>query len=110
MQIFGGSIHTIRKPQKLQQFLTVPNKEAGEEVKADKTGDTFMLRDQNSGKFTTQRYVINRLKCDSSSYIGGITITNQNCFHEEIQSRQKSGNASHNSVQDTVPSVGHPKI
>ena len=47
----------------------VPNKKAGEEVKEDKTGDTFRLRDQNSGKFTTQRYVINRLKCGSSSYI-----------------------------------------
>jgi len=48
----------------------VPNKVIGEKVNAEKFGDVFMLRDQNSGQFTTQRYIINRLKCDSSSYIG----------------------------------------
>ena len=40
----------------------VPNTDTGKEVNAEKTGNTFMLHDQNSGKFTTQRYVINRLK------------------------------------------------
>ena len=59
------SKHTYTK--EATETSAVPNKKAGEEVKADKTGDTFILRDQNSGKFTTQRYVINRLKCDSSS-------------------------------------------
>jgi hypothetical protein len=47
----------------------VPDNEIGEKVNAKKPGDTFMLRDQNSGNFRTQRYVINWLKCDSSSYI-----------------------------------------
>jgi hypothetical protein len=48
----------------------VSNKEADEEVNAEKTGDTFMLRDPNFGKFKTKIYLINCLNCDSSSYTG----------------------------------------
>lgn len=63
-----GWKHTYQKED--TEASAVPDKEIGEEVNAERIGDTFMLRDRNSGKFATKRHVINRLKCDSSSYIG----------------------------------------
>jgi hypothetical protein len=34
----------------------------------------------------------------------GITLTDQNCMHEEIKSRLNSGNACYHSVQSLLPS------
>jgi len=47
VNIFGGSIHTVKKNT---ESLVVSSKEIGLEVNADKTKYMVMSRDQNAGR------------------------------------------------------------
>ena len=47
VNILGGSVHTVKKKE---ETLTVPSKEFGLEVNADKTKYMVMSRDQNAGR------------------------------------------------------------
>jgi hypothetical protein len=91
VNIFGGSVHTIKKNA---EALVAASQEIGLEVKAYKTKYMVMSRDHDA----TQSHSI---KTDNSSSDGvegfkylGTTLTNQNSTQEEIKSRLKPGNRS----------------
>jgi hypothetical protein len=58
VNIFGGSVHTIRKNT---ESLVVSIKENGLEVNADKTKYVVIPRDQNAGRSP-------KIKIDNSSF------------------------------------------
>jgi hypothetical protein len=81
--IFGGSIHTIKKNSE----AIVARKETGLEVNADKPKCMVMSRDQNAGG-SHNTNIDNSLfeRVDEFKYFG-TTLTNQNPIQEEIKSR-----------------------
>jgi hypothetical protein len=58
VNIFGGSVHTIRKNT---ESLVASSKEIGLEVNADKTKYVVISRDQNAGRSPN-------IKIDNSSF------------------------------------------
>jgi hypothetical protein len=99
VNILGGSIHTIKKNT---EALIIVSKEIGLEVNGEKTKYVVMSQDQNAGQNGT-------LQIDSKSFETveqfkylGTTPMNQNCVHEEIKIRLKSGNSCYHSVQNLL--------
>lgn len=86
----GGNIHNTKKTQNLQQFLI----RDGEEVNAEKTGDTFCVTSPEFQKIYNTKICNKSFEVIRQFIYWGIIITNQSCFHEEILSRLKSMNAS----------------
>jgi hypothetical protein len=117
VNILGGSIHTrwfkydrdnlwlvytqivpvIFEPpctiRKNTQALLPASKEIGLEVNAEKTKHMVMSRDQNAEQNENIQIGNNLLETVEQFKYLGTTIMNQNCIHEEIKSRLKSGNA-----------------
>ena len=90
VNIFGGSVHTIKKNV---EVLAAASKETGLEINAYKTKYMVMSRDQNAAQSHS-------IKTDNSSFEREegfkyleTTLTNQNSTQEDIKSRLKSGNA-----------------
>jgi len=101
VNIFGGSIHTIKKNS---EAIVVARKETGLEVNADKTKYMVMSQDQNAGRshnINIENSPFERV--EEFKYLG-TTLTNQNPIQEEIKSRLKSGNACYLSVQNLLSS------
>ena len=97
----GGSVHTIKENA---ETLVVASKEIGVEINVDKIKYIVLSRDRNAGRSHS-------VKSDNSSFERmeefkylGTTLTNQNSIQEKIQSRLKSGNACHHSVQNLLSS------
>jgi hypothetical protein len=86
VNIFGGSVHTVRKNAEALVFAT---KEIGLEVNTDKTKYMVMSRDQNAGRG-------HGVKIDNSSiervegfkYLG-MMLTDQNSIQKEIKNKLK---------------------
>ena len=101
VNIFGGSIHTIKKNA---EALVVASMETELEVNADKIKYMVMSRDHNAGRSHS-------IKNDDSSFemveefkYLGTTLTNQNSIQGHIKGRLKSGNTCYLSVQNLLSS------
>jgi hypothetical protein len=88
--LLGGSIHTVRKNT---DALLIASKEIGLEVNAEKTKYMVMSRDRNVGQNGYIQIGNKSFETVEQFKYLGTTLTNQNCIHEEIKSRLKSGNA-----------------
>jgi len=107
LMYWDGSAHTIRKNRKAfnsEKLLTVPVKETGLEVNADKPKYRVTSRYHNAGRSYN-------VKFNNSSFEWGGTVQNlgktlmiQNFIQEEIKSRLYSGNACYCSVQNLLSS------
>jgi hypothetical protein len=84
--------------------LPWPIPRVGLEVNSEKTKYMFMSRHQTAGQSNYIR-VANKSfeKVAKFKYLGA-TLTDQNCIHEEIRSRQNSGNACYHAVQNLLSS------
>jgi hypothetical protein len=80
------------------------NKEIGLEVNSEKTKYVFISHHQTAGQSNYIK-VANKSfeKVEKFKYLGA-TITDQNCIHEEIRSRQNSGNACYHAVHNLLSS------
>jgi ribosomal protein L30E len=89
VNIFGGSIHSIKKAEN----LVIASKESGQEVNAEKTKYVVMSRNQNAGQnHNIKIYSKSFERVEACKYLG-TTLTDRNSIHEEIKSRLKSENA-----------------
>ena len=107
VNILGGNVHTVKENA---EALVVATKDIGLEVNVDKTKYMIMSRDQNAGQSHS-------MKIDNSSFERveefkylGATTAYQNCSHEQIKSRLKSGNACYHSALNHLSSSFYPKI
>ena len=80
------------------------SKETGLAVNADKTKYTVMSRDQNAGRSHNMRMDNRSFEMVEEFRYLGTTLTHKNSIQEEINSRLKSGNACHYSVQNLLSS------
>jgi hypothetical protein len=99
--IFWEKTDTI---QKNTEALLHTGKEVGLEVNPEKTKYISVSRCQKAGQGQS-------IKIENRSFGGvekfkylGITLTDQNCIHEEIKSRLNLGNACYHSVQSLLSS------
>jgi hypothetical protein len=99
--MLGGSIRTIKKNT---ENLLVCSKKIGLEVKAVKSKDLVMSRDQNAGWCHNIKTDNNSFEIVENFKYLWTTLTNQNYIQEEIKNRQKSGNACYHSVRNLLSS------
>ena len=107
VNILGGSIHTLKENA---EALVAVTRETGLEVSADKSKYVVMSRYQNAGRNHSVRIDNNSTfeRVEEFKYLG-TTLTNQNCFLEEIKGRLRLGNACYHSVQNLLSSRLLPK-
>jgi hypothetical protein len=101
INIVGKNVGTIKKNT---ETLLVASKNAGLEVNPEKTKYMLMSRCQKIGQKYSVK-IANRSFEDVAKFrYLGTTLTDQNCMHEEINSRLNSGNACYHSVQSLFSS------
>jgi ribosomal protein S2 len=95
--ILGNNIHTIKKNTKA---LLGASKKVGLKVNAKKTEYMFVTHHQNAQQ---NHKLLNANKSSENvvkfRYVG-MTLTNQNCIHEEINNRLNSRNDYYHSVHN----------
>ena len=87
--------------EKNTENFIVAGKETGLEVNTEYIKYMAMSRDQKNHDMNVDNKPFER--AEQLKYLG-TTQTNQNCIHEEIKSRLKSGNALYHSVQNLLSS------
>jgi hypothetical protein len=97
----GGSIDTIKKNTKA---LLVASKEVGLEVNPEKTKHMLMSRSQKIGQKHSIKVANTSFEDVAKLKNLGKRLTDQNCMHEEINSRLNSGNACYHSVHSLLSS------
>jgi len=100
VNIFSGSVHTIKKNA---EALVATSKETGLQVNAYKTKYMVMSRDQDAGQSHSIKINSSFERVEGFKYLG-TTLTNQNSTQEEMKSRMKSGNVCYHSVQNLLSS------
>ena len=101
VNIVGGSVHTIKKNT---GALIAASKETGLQVNAVKTKYMVMSRDQNArGSHNAKIDNSSFERVEEFRYLTK-TLTDKNSIQVEIESRLKSGNACHHSVQNLLSS------
>jgi hypothetical protein len=98
----GGSVHTTKINT---EALVATSKKNWSEVNTQLTKYMVMSRDQHAGQNQNIKIGNKSLERVKQFRYLGTTQTNQNCIHEEIRNRPKSGNACYNLVQNLVSSV-----
>jgi hypothetical protein len=101
VQIVGEHIDTIKKST---EALLDASKKVGLEVNPEKTKYMLMSPNQKIGQKHSIK-ISNRSFEDVANFKFLVTtLTDQNCMHEEIESRLNSGNACYHSVHSLLSS------
>jgi hypothetical protein len=77
---------------------------SGLKINAEKTKYVIVCRHANSGQNQSIRITNESFENVAEFKYLGMTLTNQNDIHDEIESRLNSGNACYHSVQNLLPS------
>jgi hypothetical protein len=101
VKILGEKIDTIEKNT---EALLDASKEDGLEVNPEKTKYMIVSRCQKAGQRQSIKIGNRSFESVAKFKYLGTTLTDQNCFHEEIKSRLNSGNACYHSVQSLLSS------
>jgi hypothetical protein len=97
----GENIDTIKKST---EALLDASKEVGLEVNSEKSKYMLMSRSQKTGQKQGTKIANRSIEDVAKFKYLGTTLTDQNCTHEEINSRLNSGNACYHSVQNLLSS------
>jgi hypothetical protein len=104
---FANEVNTVREDIyaiKNTEALLDASKEVGLEVNPEKTKYMLMSRSQKTGQMHSIKLANRSFENLAKFKYIGKTITDQNCMHEEINSRLNSGNAYCHSVQSLLSS------
>jgi hypothetical protein len=99
--VVGESVDTIKKNT---EAVLDSSKEVGLEVNPEKTKYMLMSRSQKIGQTRSIKTANKSLEDVAEFKYLGTTQTDQNCMHEEINSRLNSENACYHSVQSLLSS------
>jgi hypothetical protein len=99
--LLGENINIIKKNA---EAVLDASKEIGLEVKSEKTKYLFMSRHQTAGQSNYIKVANKSFEIVTKFNYLGATLTEQNCIHEEIRSRQNPGNACYHAVQNLLSS------
>jgi hypothetical protein len=103
VSILGGNIHESNT-RKNTKALLIPSKVSGLEVNAGKIKYMIICRNQNTRPNSKVNVGNKSFETMQQFKYFETTLTKQNCIHEEIKSRLKSGNACYHSVLNLLPS------
>jgi hypothetical protein len=101
----GGSVHTIKKNT---DALVVTSKKNWSEINTQLTKYMVMSCDQHAGQNNNIKILNKSFERVKQFRYLVTTQTNQNCIHEEIKNRLKSGNACYHLVQNLVSLCTYP--
>jgi hypothetical protein len=102
INIVRENIATVKKNT---EALLDASKETDLEVNQEKTKYMLKLCGQNIGQKHSIRVANRSIENVAKFRYLGTTLTDQNCMHEEIKSRQNLGNVRCHSVQSLLPAI-----
>jgi hypothetical protein len=101
VNLLGNSINTTEQNK---GTLLEASSDVGLEINVEKTKYMIVSCHQNSGQNRNIRTANDSFENVAKFKYFGMTITNQNDIHDEIESRLDSGNAYYHSAQNLLPS------
>jgi hypothetical protein len=101
INFLGCSINTIKENT---DTVSEASRDIGLETNAEKTKHMIMSSHPKSGQNQNIRIANESFENVTEFRYLGMTLTNQNDIHDEIESRLNSGNACYHSVQNLLSS------